>query len=119
MYTVLICDDEQDIRNALRIYLTAEGYDVLEAANGAQALEMLEESWYTMAKTFPQVKIWEIGNEWNLNAFLHPDGFLDSDMSKPFTANEKMDIAVDMQYFAARGIRRSLSSGSDSIRVFR
>ena len=42
MYTVLICDDEQDIRNALRIYLTAEGYDVLEAANGAQALEMLE-----------------------------------------------------------------------------
>ena len=44
MYTVLICDDEQDIRNALRIYLTAEGYDVLEAANGAQALEMLEQN---------------------------------------------------------------------------
>ena len=72
-----------------------------------RALEMLEESWCTMAKTFPQVKIWEIGNEWNLNAFLHPDGFLDSDMSKPFTADEKMDIAVDMQYFAARGICRA------------
>ena len=42
MYTVLICDDERDIRSALRIYLTAEGYDVLEAANGAEALEMLE-----------------------------------------------------------------------------
>ena len=71
-----------------------------------QALAMLEMSWYTMAKTFPQVKIWEIGNEWNLNAFLHPDGFLDSDMSAPFTADEKMDIAVDMMYFAARGVRR-------------
>ena len=71
-----------------------------------QALEMLETSWHTMAKTFPEVKIWEIGNEWNLNAFLHPDGFLSSDMSHPFTADEKMDIAVDMMYFAARGIRR-------------
>ena len=69
-----------------------------------QALEMLETSWHTMAETFPEVKIWEVGNEWNLNAFLHPDGFLDSDMSRPFTADEKMDIAVDMMYFAARGI---------------
>ena len=70
-----------------------------------QALSMLETSWHTMAETFPEVKIWEVGNEWNLNAFLHPDGFLDSDMTKPFTADEKMDIAVDMMYFAARGIR--------------
>lgn len=72
-----------------------------------QALEMLEQSWYTMVSHFPQVKIWEVGNEWNLNAFLHPDGFLDSDMSRPFTADEKMDIAVDMMYFAARGVRRA------------
>ena len=71
-----------------------------------QALEMLEQSWCTMASLFPQVKIWEVGNEWNLNAFLHPDGFLDTDMSKPFTPDEKYDIAVDMMYFAARGIRR-------------
>lgn len=72
-----------------------------------QALEMLEQSWYTMASLFPQVDIWEVGNEWNLNAFLHPDGFLDSDMSRPFSADEKADIAVDMMYFSARGIRRA------------
>ncbi|MCD8050562.1 MAG: hypothetical protein LUE89_02645 [Clostridiales bacterium] len=71
-----------------------------------QALEMLEQSWYTMAKLFPQVTIWEVGNEWNLNAFLHPDGFLDSDMSQPFSPEEKMDIAVDMMYFSAKGVRR-------------
>ena len=71
-----------------------------------KTLEMLEESWCTMAKLFPQVAIWEVGNEWNLNAFLHPDGFLDSDMKHPFTADEKMDIAVDLQYFSAKGIRR-------------
>ncbi|MCD7822261.1 MAG: hypothetical protein LUG64_08675 [Clostridiales bacterium] len=71
-----------------------------------QTLEMLEQSWYTMAKLFPQVTIWEVGNEWNLNAFLHPDGFLDSDMSHPFSPEEKMDIAVDMMYFSAKGVRR-------------
>ena len=71
-----------------------------------QALSMLEESWYTMASLFPQVAIWEVGNEWNLNAFLHPDGFLDSDMKHPFSPDEKYDIAVDMMYFSARGIRR-------------
>ncbi|MBQ6987418.1 MAG: hypothetical protein IJQ25_10585 [Oscillibacter sp.] len=72
-----------------------------------QALEMLEQSWYTMVSLFPQVRIWEIGNEWNLNAFLHPDGFLETDQSAPFTADEKMDIAVDMMYYAARGVRRA------------
>ncbi len=72
-----------------------------------QTLQMLEQSWYTMASLFPQVDIWEVGNEWNLNAFLHPDGFLDSDMSRPFSADEKADIAVDMMYFSARGIRRA------------
>lgn len=81
--------------------------DLKEGSLYMQALEMLEQSWYTMVSCFPQVKIWEVGNEWNLNAFLHPDGFLDSDMSQPFTADEKMDIAVDMMYFAARGIRRA------------
>ena len=71
-----------------------------------KTLEMLEQSWATMAALFPQVTIWEVGNEWNLNAFLHPDGFLDSDMSHPFTADEKMDIAMDLQYFSAKGVRR-------------
>ena len=41
MYTILICDDEPDIRAALRIYLTGEGYDVLEAENGRAALELM------------------------------------------------------------------------------
>ena len=81
--------------------------DLTKGSLYRQALDMLEHSWYTMVSLFPQVKIWEVGNEWNLNAFLQPDGFLDGDMSEPFTADEKMDIAVDMMYFAAKGIRRA------------
>ena len=41
MHTVLICDDEKDIRGALRIYLTEAGYAVQEAENGQEALEIL------------------------------------------------------------------------------
>ena len=41
MYNVLICDDQPDIVNALRIYLTAEGYATFEACNGAQAVEIV------------------------------------------------------------------------------
>lgn len=80
--------------------------DLTEGSLYMQALQMLEESWRTLAALFPQVAIWEVGNEWNLNAFLHPDGFLMSDMQHPFTPEEKYDIAVDMMYFAARGVRK-------------
>ena len=40
MYTVLICDDQPDIVNALKIYLTPEGYKIRTAVSGAEALEI-------------------------------------------------------------------------------
>ncbi len=43
MYNVLICDDQPDIVNALKIYLAPEGYRLFEAFNGRQALEMARE----------------------------------------------------------------------------
>lgn len=42
MYNILICDDDADIRSALKIYLANEDYNILEAENGKQALEMVE-----------------------------------------------------------------------------
>ena len=44
MYTVLVADDERDIVSALKIYLTSEGYNVLEAYNGLEALRLLREN---------------------------------------------------------------------------
>ena len=41
MYNVLICDDQPDIVNALKIYLSAEGYGIFVAANGQEALDVL------------------------------------------------------------------------------
>lgn len=42
MYNVLVCDDEKDILSALKIYLTSEGYHVIEATNGKEAVEVVE-----------------------------------------------------------------------------
>lgn len=41
MYNILICDDEPDIRSALKIYLSGEGYGIFEAENGSQALDII------------------------------------------------------------------------------
>ena len=38
MYTVLICDDDQAILESLEIYLHLEGYEVVKATNGEEAL---------------------------------------------------------------------------------
>ena len=39
MYNILICDDEQDIVNALKIYLANPDYHLLEAHTGQEALD--------------------------------------------------------------------------------
>ena len=39
MINILACDDEKDIVKALKIYLSAEGFNVIEAGNGKEALE--------------------------------------------------------------------------------
>ena len=42
MYSILVCDDDKEIVEAIEIYLTQEGYQVLKAYDGMQALKMLE-----------------------------------------------------------------------------
>lgn len=42
MYNILVCDDDRDIVSALKIYLNAEGYRVLPAYSGKEALEILK-----------------------------------------------------------------------------
>lgn len=43
MYRILVCDDEKDIVSALRIYLTSEGYEIVEAYNGKEAVACVGE----------------------------------------------------------------------------
>lgn len=47
--SILIAEDDGDIRGLLRLYLESEGYRVLEADNGARALELAREEAPDMA----------------------------------------------------------------------
>ena len=44
MINIIACDDDKDIVRALKIYLSSEGFNVLEAYNGRQVLELLAEN---------------------------------------------------------------------------
>lgn len=42
MYNILVCDDDKEIVEAIEIYLSQEGYHILKAYDGIEALEVLE-----------------------------------------------------------------------------
>lgn len=44
MQTILVCDDDREIVEAIDIYLQQEGYNVLKAYDGEEALQILKES---------------------------------------------------------------------------
>ncbi|MCQ4637993.1 response regulator transcription factor [Anaerovorax odorimutans] len=44
MYNILICDDEKDIVSALKIYLASDDYNLYEAYDGPEALEVIEKN---------------------------------------------------------------------------
>ena len=50
---ILVVDDEWELRNLLTEFLTGEGYDVIHASNGEEALELAE-------KEEPQVILLDI-----------------------------------------------------------
>ncbi len=41
MYRILVCDDDREIVEAIEIYLLQEGYEVLKAYDGMEALDIL------------------------------------------------------------------------------
>ena len=43
MFNILVCDDDKEIVEAIEIYLTQEGYHILKAYDGEQALRMIRE----------------------------------------------------------------------------
>ena len=44
MYNILICDDDKDIVNALKIYLSDPSYELFEAYDGAMALDIIRKN---------------------------------------------------------------------------
>ena len=44
MQTILVCDDDKQIVEAIDIYLTGEGFKVIKAYDGYEALEYLDKN---------------------------------------------------------------------------
>ncbi|MBD5083200.1 MAG: response regulator transcription factor [Clostridiales bacterium] len=44
METILVCDDDKAILDSIEIYLKLEGYNVLKAENGLEALDIIEKN---------------------------------------------------------------------------
>ena len=42
--TILIADDEPEIRDVLRMMLSGEGYEIIEACNAREAVEQAEKA---------------------------------------------------------------------------
>lgn len=42
MYNILVCDDDKEIVEAIQIYLSKEGYNILKAYNGEEALKTIK-----------------------------------------------------------------------------
>ena len=44
MYNILVVDDDREIVGAIEIYLKKEGYNIIKAYNGNEALEKVKEN---------------------------------------------------------------------------
>jgi len=78
--------------------------NVTEGSEYRRFLELYEESWETLAREFREIKVWEIGNEYNLRKFLHPPEYNKTDSRTWFPYQERVDIVTDLLYYGSRGV---------------
>lgn len=74
-------------------------------------LQGVSELWEKLASLFPDIRYWEMGNEFNAATFFHPNGYIPSTGSLlegtgGFDSVTKTQVVVDYMYYAARGIHR-------------
>ena len=87
--------------------------DTTEGSLYLEALDNFYKKAKYLAEEFPEVKFWEVGNEWNHNPFLHPIGWTeDGTGTAPFTMYEKARVSADLMYAAMKGLR---DGGSEAV----
>jgi len=79
--------------------------NMTEGSTYRMFLDVYEESWETLAREFQNITMWEIGNEFNMDAFLHPQGFNETIPDSPrFSVQEKANITTDLLYYGSLGV---------------
>lgn len=64
-------------------------------------LNLYEQTWYELAKEFPEINIWEIDNETN-NVDFMPNA-----AGGQFSLQEMTDISTDLFYYGTKGVKRA------------
>lgn len=62
MNHVLVVEDDKEIREGVEIYLKSQGYEVFQAADGAEGLDVIEKGRYSSGNRGYH----DAGNGWNL-----------------------------------------------------
>lgn len=78
--------------------------NMTEGSKYRRFLKLYEGSWETLAREFPEIKVWEIGNECNLPRYLHPPEFNETDPETQFSYEEQVDMVTDLLYYGSQGI---------------
>lgn len=85
-------------------YMFVPQRDFTEGSYYVKWLLNYDKSWETLAKEFPEVALWEIGNELNNDDFIHPETFNSDGLT--YSLRQKAQIAADMLYYGSRGVKR-------------
>ncbi len=87
--------------------------------NYGEWLNAVTDMWKKVAELFPEIKQWEMGNEFNSNTFFHPNGYTPIEGSLDegvggFSKEEQVIAVTDYMYYAAKGI---IAANSENIAV--
>lgn len=85
-------------------YMYVPQRDMTESSYYVKWLLNFDKSWETLAREFPEVTLWEIGNELNNDDFIHPESFATEGLT--YSLRQKAQIAADMLYYGSRGVKR-------------
>ncbi len=80
----------------------------LDDENYGRWLSGVETTWAWIASTFPGISFWEMGNEFNMDIFYHPNGFKGKFGSEGMGGFDRLELIqqnVNYLYHASRGIK--------------
>ncbi|MBR2024017.1 MAG: hypothetical protein IJ996_05850 [Clostridia bacterium] len=89
--------------STLQGMLNVPQYNVDEAY--AIWMQAVEEAWKTLTAEFPEVTIWEMGNEYNTDNYFHPVTYDKETGTGGFSVNEMVATNLDYMYYANKGIK--------------
>ncbi|MDD6200117.1 MAG: cellulase family glycosylhydrolase [Firmicutes bacterium] len=105
-----VCGFESPQMGGLTTWIPAR--DLTDGSDYLTAVSNFETMFFTLAAEFPEVRYWEVGNEWNHNPFMHPIGWKEDGTGTPsFTMKEKAYISADLMRAATKGIRDAGNTG--------